>query len=81
MKDKLVKNHHRGIYYRARAFFLFFVVFASAVTVAIVPTYIALKGTVKKEATRAVNEQEVQDEKDPVHDSEREIGTLSRFYA
>ena len=81
MKDKLVKNHHRGIYYRARAFFLFFVVLASGVTVAIIPTYIALKGTNNKEATRAVNEPQVQDEENPVHDSEKEIGNFTHFYA
>ncbi len=42
MKDKLHKNNHRGVYYRVKAFFMVFVIFASAMAIAIIPTYIAI---------------------------------------
>ena len=42
MKDKLHKNNHRGIYYRVKAFFFVFVLFASAMAIAVIPTYIII---------------------------------------
>ena len=42
MKDKLYKNNHRGIYYRVKAFFFVFALFAGAMAVAVIPTYIII---------------------------------------
>ena len=55
MKDKLYKNNHRGIYYRVKAFFFIFVLFAGAMAVAVIPTYIVIKESVK-EPTHAESE-------------------------
>ena len=52
MKDKLYKNNHRGTYYRVKAFFFVFVLFASMMAVAMIPTYIVIRESVK-EATKA----------------------------
>ncbi|MCR5184917.1 MAG: hypothetical protein K6C32_02425 [Bacilli bacterium] len=67
MKDKLVKNNHRGSYYRAKAFFLSFVIFATAITIAVIPTYIAIKGN-SKEPTHATVEEE---EETPIEEEAR----------
>ena len=63
MKDKLYKNHHRGIYYRLRAFFFIFVLAAGAIAVAVIPTYIAIKENIK-EPTRAAEEEVESDNTD-----------------
>ncbi len=55
MKDKLYKNNHRGSYYRAKAFFFAFVLFASMMAIAMIPTYIVIKENVK-EPTNAQSE-------------------------
>ena len=70
MKDKLYKNNHRGIYYRVKAFFFIFALFAGAMAVAIIPTYIVLKDNVK-EPTHAQVEEEVEDNQED--NSEEEI--------
>lgn len=61
MKDKLYKNNHRGIYYRVRAFFFAFVLFASASAIAVIPTYIIVNGA-NNEATLAEQKEENNDE-------------------
>lgn len=62
MKDKLYKNNHRGIYYRIKGGIFAFTLFASALAVVTIPTYIALK-SVNKQATKAEEEivEEVED--------------------
>ena len=62
MKDKLYKNNHRGVYYRVKAFFFIFALFAGAMAVAIIPTYIAIKESVKEPTHAQVEEAEEQDE-------------------
>ena len=62
MKDKLYKNNHRGVYYRVKAFFFIFALFAGAMAVAIIPTYIAIKESVKEPTRAQVEEVEEQDE-------------------
>ena len=69
MKDKLYKNNHRGIYYRVKAFFFIFALFAGATAVAVIPTYIAIKENVK-EPTHAEVE-DVKEQED--NDSEEEV--------
>ena len=75
MKDKLYKNHHRGIYYRIKAFFFIFVLFAGAMAVAVIPTYIALSAHTS-ESTHA--EQEVVDENEN-NDPEEEVDSSLHF--
>ena len=48
MKDKLHKNNHRGVYYRVKAFFFVFVLFASAMAIAVIPTYIVIKDSAEQ---------------------------------
>lgn len=43
MKDKLIKNHHKGRYYRIRNILLGAVMFVSLSTMLVVPTYIGIK--------------------------------------
>lgn len=62
MKDKLYKNHHRGIYYRVKAFFFVFALFAGAMAVAVIPTYIAIKENVKEPTHAQVEEVEQEEE-------------------
>ena len=70
MKDKLYKNNHRGIYYRVKAFFFIFALFAGAMAVAVIPTYIAIQEHVK-EPTHAETE-EVEETEDESNDGEEE---------
>ena len=72
MKDKLYKNNHRGIYYRVKAFYFVFALFAGAMAVAVIPTYLSLKNSVK-EPTHAepeeVEKDKEKEEDNPVVDS------------
>ena len=43
MKDKLVKFHHKGMYYRFRKLGIFFLALISIGTVVAVPTYITFR--------------------------------------
>ena len=63
MKDKLHKNHHRGIYYKVKAFFFIFVLLAGALAVAVIPTYIVIKENIK-EPSRAAQEEPEKDNQD-----------------
>lgn len=45
MKDKLVKNHHKGSYYRARQTFIGMGISAALLAIVAVPTYISLHAT------------------------------------
>lgn len=45
MKDKLIKNHHKGSYYRARQFGVGFGVACALAAIVAVPTYISLHAT------------------------------------
>ena len=65
MKDKLHKNHHRGIHYRVKAFFLVFVVFASAIAIAIIPTYIVISDSIEKTTKAEPEVVEVVEEDQP----------------
>ena len=69
MKDKLHKNNHRGIYYRVKAFFLVFVIFASAMAIAIIPTYIAITDN-SEQTTKAEPEVVEVEEQDEPEESE-----------
>ena len=69
MKDKLYKNNHRGIYYRVKAFFFIFALFAGATAVAVIPTYIAIKENVKEPTHAEVEDVEEQED----NDSEEEV--------
>ena len=65
MKDKLYKNHHRGVYYRVKAFFISFVLVCSGLAVAVIPTYIILNDTAKqttKAEPEVVEKEEENDE-------------------
>ena len=65
MKDKLYKNNHRGIYYKVKAFFFVFVIFATAMAIAVIPTYIAIKDN-SEQSTKAEPEVvEVEQEDQP----------------
>ncbi len=72
MKDKLYKNNHRGIYYRMKAFFFIFALSAGAMAVAVIPTYLSLKGNAKEPTHAEVEEapkEEEQEEETEVLDS------------
>lgn len=43
MKDKLIKNHHKGRYYKIRNILLGAVMLVSLSTMLVVPTYIGIK--------------------------------------
>ena len=68
MKDKLYKNNHRGIYYRVKAFFFIFALFAGAAAVAVIPTYIAIKENVKEPTHAEVEEQSEDNEGEEVEE-------------
>ncbi len=70
MKDKLYKNNHRGIYYRVKAFFFIFALFAGAMAVAIIPTYIIIQEHVKEPTHAQVEDAEEQEED---NDGEEEV--------
>ena len=80
MKDKLHKNNHRGVYYRVKAFFFVFVLFASAMAIAVIPTYIVIRESVK-EATKAEPEVVEVDDKnqDENSDSDDSRFTLMHY--
>ena len=70
MKDKLYKNHHRGIYYKVKAFFIAFVLLVTMTAVSVIPTYIIIKDHAKEQtnATQEVVDEEPQEdnsEEDP----------------
>ena len=69
MKDKLHKNNHRGIYYKVKAIFFVFVVFASAMAIAVIPTYIVLKDSAEQ-STKAEPEVVEEEEKGQSEESE-----------
>ena len=71
MKDKLYKNNHRGIYYRIKAFFFVFVLFASAMAIAVIPTYIVIKDSAEQ-STKAEPEVVEVEEKEETEESEEE---------
>ena len=62
MKDKLYKNNHRGVYYKAKAFFFIFALLSGAMAIAIIPTYIAIQETVKEPTHAEVEEVEQENE-------------------
>ena len=64
MKDKLYKNNHRGIYYRIKAFFFIFALFAGATAVAIIPTYIVIKENIKEQTHAEVEDAEENESND-----------------
>ena len=70
MKDKLYKNNHRGIYYKAKAIFFIFVVFASAMAIAIIPTYIVIKDSAEQSTKAEPEVVEVEEEKEESEESE-----------
>ena len=70
MKDKLYKNNHRGIYYKMKAFFFVFVVFASAMAIAVIPTYIVLKDSAGQSTKAEPEVVEVEEEKEESEESE-----------
>ena len=72
MKDKLYKNNHRGIYYRVKAFFFIFALFAGAMAIAIIPTYIVIKDSVK-EPTHAQVEEEVEEDREQEESEEQAL--------
>ena len=78
MKDKLYKNNHRGIYYRVKAFFFIFALFAGATAVAVIPTYIAIKESVKEPTHAEVEDVENQNED---NDGDEEVIETSLTYA
>ena len=53
MKDKLVKNHHRGIYYRMRKMSLFILAGFTFAAAIVVPTYINAKKSIETEKKAA----------------------------
>ena len=69
MKDKLYKNNHRGIYYKVKAIFFVFVVFASAMAIAVIPTYIVLKDSAEQ-STKAEPEVVEVEEQEESQESE-----------
>ena len=72
MKDKLKKNHHRGVYYRVKAIFFVFAVFTGAIAVAVIPTYILIKENVK-EATIAEIEDSGEDSENEIENNQNNI--------
>lgn len=78
MKDKLYKNNHRGIYYRVKAFFFIFALFAGATAVAVIPTYIAIKESVKEPTHAEVEDAQEQQED---NDGDEEVIDASLAYA
>lgn len=63
MKDKLIKNHHKGIYYKSRQFCIGFAVCSFGIALVGVPTYIAINSSIKAQVTNAEgNEDEEKEE-------------------
>ena len=56
MKDKLVKNGHKGIYYKARRFFLFSILAALVFAGVSIATYISISEHVKAQEEEEANE-------------------------
>ena len=46
MKNKLVKNHHKGIYYKTRHFLIGSAVFVAGLAVVAIPTYITINSQI-----------------------------------
>ena len=65
MKDKLYKNNHRGIYYRVKAFIFVFVLFATAMAIAVIPTYIVLVDKAEQSTKAEPEVVEVEQEDQP----------------
>ena len=77
MKDKLYKNNHRGIYYRIKALFFVFVLFASAMAIAVIPTYIVLKDTTKEASKAEPEVVETVEQEEETNDENEESPSLS----
>lgn len=65
MKDKLVKNHHKGSYYRARQILIGGAVAFGVAALVAVPTYISINQNeqfrVKAEESEIIEEEEKED--------------------
>ena len=73
MKDKLVKNHHKGIYFTLKRWTLVLLASATFIVAIVVPTYIAAHMTVGKQASVAEEEPAVVEvAKDDEDDGEKE---------
>ena len=70
MKDKLHKNNHRGVYYRVKAFFFVFVLFASAMAIAVIPTYIVIKDSTEQSTKAEPEVVEVEEQEEDSEESE-----------
>lgn len=68
MKDKLYKNNHRGVYYRVKAFFFAFALLSGAMAIAVIPTYMVLKDSVKEPTHAEVEEVEKEEKEDSEED-------------
>ena len=68
MKDKLIKNGHKGIYYKARRFFLFTIIAALVFAGASIATYISISEHVKAQEESETKEI-VEENKDSESDS------------
>ena len=78
MKDKLVKNHHKGIYYKTRQVFVGSIIAAAGFAVVAVPTYITMSSNAATLAQSSNNDEDEEDknkEETPV-----EAAKLMSFY-
>ena len=68
MKDKLVKFHHKGMYYRFRKLGIVFLALISIGTIVAVPTYITFR-EISNQAQHAEEEQPELLEEDEIESS------------
>ncbi len=74
MKDKLVKNHHKGIYYKSRQVFVGTIIAAAGFAVVAVPTYITMNAnTATMAQTQNDDEDEDNENKDTTSTEKQEL--------
>ncbi len=76
MKDKLVKNHHKGYYYIIRNIFYSLVIFLSLGAVVAIPTYISIKDIDAKAAS--TQEEIVEEVEEDTTEKEEELLSYAR---
>ena len=78
MKDKLIKNHHKGIYYKTRQVFVGSIIAAAGFAVVAVPTYITMNSNAATLAQTQDNDDE--DENKNKEENPAEIKALLSYY-
>lgn len=77
MKDKLVKNNHRGIYYKTRRAILGAVISAACLAIIAVPTYISVNNSIKASLAQTDDEDDTENKNNNSGEDENQYQSYS----